>query len=42
MPLPIVMFSHALPGIVAASLAALTLWGVVKLGMKAYGKLTHH
>ncbi len=41
MPLPIIMFFHALPGIAAASLAVAALWIVSKLGMRAYASLAH-
>lgn len=42
MPVPIVMFLHALPAILATALAGVVLWNIVKLGKRAFGKLAHN
>lgn len=41
MPVPVVMFFHALPAIFVTAAAGLILWGIVKLGKRAYGRLSH-
>lgn len=42
MPVPVVMFLHALPAILTAAMAVLVLWGIFKAGKRAYGKLAHN
>lgn len=42
MPVPVVMFLHALPAILTTAVAGLIVWGIYRVGKRAYGKLAHN